>query len=312
MTKKSKQITTEATTRTTLVKKVVLVASVGLLAIVGWFGYKWLMNRETTPERPVVKIAIIPSEDVNTMYQKQDKWVAFVEESTDIDIELVEAEDYSAVVNALKYGHIDIGRLGAFSYVLAREETPVEPFLVSVKTSTGSAYYQSYIIVRTDSGITDIGELEGKIFGYVDLASTSGYLYPKYALLSAGVDINDEDAILTGSHPASVLAVKNGTIDAAGIASNRYDQAIKEGVIEEGEFTVIYESEDIPTTVWVTREGFDNDMLDKIEEAMMNVPADAMEATGYEESGYEPVEDSYFDVIRRLVEKLNLDLEKME
>jgi len=292
-----------------------ILGGLAMLAViaVGILGYNKLYSKdvvETT--RQTVRIALIPSEDTDTMYQKFDEWVAFVEENANVDIELVEVEDYSAVVNALKYGHVDIGRLGAFSYVLARNEASVEPFLVSIKTGSSTAYYQCYIVVRTDSGITELSELQGRTVGYVDLASTSGYLYPKYALLSSGVNMNDEDAILTGSHPASILAVKNGTIDAAGIASNRYDQAIDEGVITNEEFTIIYKSDNIPTTVWVTREGFNDDTLNRIEKAMRDMPIGAIEATGLKESGYEPVEDSFFDVIRELVKKLNLNLEEME
>jgi len=283
-----------------------------LVAIVvgGFFGYNKFVKQDEA--ETVVRIALIPSEDTDTMYQRFDDWVKYIEDEVGVKVEIVEAEDYAAVITALKYGHADIARFGSFSYVLAKSESDIEPFLAPIKASTGSSYYYGYIVVRTDSGISAIEDLSGKKFGYVDLGSTSGYLYPKYTLMSAGVGLNDEDAIITGGHPQSILAVKNGSIDAAGIASNRYEQALKEGVIADGELTIIYQSDKIPTNAWAAREGFDSELLAKLKETMLNMPTELVMSTGLEESGYEDVDDSYFDIVRDIAKKLNLDLKELD
>jgi ABC-type phosphate/phosphonate transport system substrate-binding protein len=53
----------------------------------------------------------------------------------------------------------------------------VEPVLVKTNLD-GSFTYHSIGIARADSGIASLADMEGKVFGFGDPNSTSGYLIP--------------------------------------------------------------------------------------------------------------------------------------
>jgi len=93
-------------------------------------------------------------------------------------VEFKTVADYTAVIEALKYGHADLARLGPSGYVLAEEEVDLVS-IASIANDDGSLMtYQSYIVTRP--GLTT---LEGATFAYVDVGSTSGYLLSMLALI---------------------------------------------------------------------------------------------------------------------------------
>ena len=58
--------------------------------------------------------------------------------------------------------------------------------------------YKGQILVRTDSGITDIKGLKGKKFAFVDPLSASGTLYPSRPDLPNGVPTGVAVTVITG------------------------------------------------------------------------------------------------------------------
>ena len=70
-------------------------------------------------------------------------------------------------------------------------------------------------MVRADSGINSLNDLQGKRFAFVDPASTSGHLYPKTLLLSKGFDPKTffSKTVFAGSHNAVVLSIYKGEVD---------------------------------------------------------------------------------------------------
>jgi phosphonate transport system substrate-binding protein len=91
--------------------------------------------------------------------------------------------------------------------------------------------YQSQIIVRADSGITDLNGLKGKKFAFVDTLSASGYVYPTLTIKNkTGQDPKTFFAangiIFAGGHPQAALAVYNGSVDGAATFIDARDDVI--------------------------------------------------------------------------------------
>lgn len=256
---------------------------------------------------PTKLVYVIPPDDDITVLEKQ--WTPFVEYlSGELGkpVELIIGADYAAVVEAMKYGHADVATCGASGYVIASGEIDIEPLVAEVMTSTGLPSYQAYMITRSDSGINDPTDLEGKSFAYTDVGSTSGYLMPTYIFTKLGVTIGKE--YFGGAQYAVIEAVLNGTVDAGSIAEQYWRQGIKEGVFTESELDIIYTSDPIPGTATWVRKDMDPTLKQMITEAMINVPKEVMDATGRGEdiSGYAVVTDADYQVIRDLRETLGL------
>lgn len=251
-------------------------------------------------EEPLV-FAVIPSDDPEVTHEYWDPVVAYLEEGLDREIELYIVPDYTAQVVALGKegpGGVDFARLGSSSYVIARRQgVEITPIVSAIKAVTGLPGYYGYIVVRKDSDIETLEDLNGHTFAFVDPQSSSGYVVPMCGLKKAGVTLGD--VIFSGSHEASVLAVQNGTIDAGAIAQIRYDNAIVQGVLSADELRVIWQSDLIPNVPIVVKDSMGPKLRERLKELFINMPTElsmAMKATG--EMGYTEVTDEHYDIIR--------------
>ncbi|MFB5283121.1 phosphonate ABC transporter substrate-binding protein [Peribacillus sp. Hz7] len=271
-------------------------------------------NEASTEKQETIKMGVIPTDDnadVSAMYEPVAE---YLEKETGMNVELFLANDYTAVIEAMKNNKIDIARLGAFSYILAADQTKVEPLVAEISKKTGDKFYTSLLITQSDSSIKSIEDLKGKTVAFVDPASSSGNLVPRKWLLDNGIDPDKDlkEVIYSGGHDASVLAVENNKVDAAFVAVNIYED-MKQKEMTKNTVT-LGESEKIPTQPIVARSSLDAGTIEKIRTAFIEMDKNAPEILDSfkEAQGFTSVEDHEYDGLRELAKLLNLDLSKME
>ena len=138
-------------------------------------------------------------------------------------VEIKQRRTYQEVNDMLGAGKLDAAILCSGPYVHARRQYGVD--LIAVPVINGSPTYRSYIIVPVGSPSAALGDLAGKRFAYTDPLSTSGRLYPVYALLKGGHDPATFFArtFFTYSHDNSIEAVAEGVADGAAVDSLIYE-----------------------------------------------------------------------------------------
>ena len=176
------------------------------------------------PKERALNMVVIPADDELSTQERYQSFVDYVEAGIGMKVNLMTVADYTAVVEAMKYGHADIARFGPLNYVQATEEAEVEPLVVAYKRNSGAPFYNSLIISRPD-----LEDLNGATFAYVDPGSASGYGAPSVYMKDNGIELGK--IMFAGSHPAVILAVKNGSVDAGAVADNRWFVALEEGVV---------------------------------------------------------------------------------
>ena len=82
--------------------------------------------------------------------------------------------------------NVDVGWLPPLAYLVARERIGVEPLLANVRH--GSTTASGEIVVRADSGISNLDGLRRRRFAFVGETSVNGYLMPRALLVSHGID----------------------------------------------------------------------------------------------------------------------------
>lgn len=262
-------------------------------------------------------MGIIPAEDNAEMVRAFEPVAEYMGEDLGVETELYTATDYSGIVEAMRSGEVDVAWFGPLSYVLASELSKAEAVAVQV-TEEGETNptYKSLMITKADSDVQSIEDLKGKTFSFVDPASTSGNLFPRKAFEEAGMDPAEDlaDTIYAGGHDASALAVKNGKVEAGAVADTVLETTISEGVIEEGEVRVIHESQPIPESPIAVRGDLPKGAKDRLKKVFLDMaPDDIGQAALSPEGavGYVEAKDTDYDVIRDLVDTLDLDLEKL-
>jgi len=131
-------------------------------------------------------------------------------------VELSAYDDYDRLIAMVASGELDVAQLPPLAFVLARERDP-QLRLLATQIAAGGVHYSGYLVVRRDSDVQRVRDLENKRIAFVSPSSASGFVFPVARLLEDEVDVRRvlERATFTGSHQASVRAVLDGTVDAA-------------------------------------------------------------------------------------------------
>jgi phosphonate transport system substrate-binding protein len=172
-------------------------------------------------------------------------------------VNLIISNTYVAEIDAMKAGNVDIGEFGPLGYVLAHSIANAQPVAAFGDTNGNPDTYYAGIWVPKNSPIKTLKELAGKTVALSSPTSTSGGLYPISALIGAGfkctaTSCSGVNIKFAGSHPASLLALTHGTVDAAEVNSQQQASATSAHQFNAADYREIWKSTPIindPITV---------------------------------------------------------------
>jgi phosphonate transport system substrate-binding protein len=260
-----------------------------------------------------IKMAIVPYEEGERLVTDMQPVVKLLEQQTGYRFAFSVTTSYSALIEGMGSGKVDVGWFGPLAYVLAHDKYGAEAILVSVEY--GKTTYRSEIIARAGSNIRSLADLRGKQFAYVDAASASGYLYPRAMIAAAGYDPDNffSKATFAGSHDSVVIAVYRGDVDAGAVYEDAREAATKALPDVMDRVKVIAYSDPIPNDNVAVRKGLPPAMVDKIRQGLLNIATDPeglqLLAKAIGVDGLAPASDSDYDPVRRAAEALKLDIE---
>jgi len=210
------------------------------------------------------RIGILGGENAQDRLNSYSCLQEYAEEALGVPVKLFAPADYNGVIQGLLGDTIDLAWLGASAYAATYLQDPeaVEPVLVKVNMD-GSIGYHSVGFARKDSGITSLEDMQGKVFGFGDPNSTSGYLIPSIEIPQAtGASMESGDYFgevkFTGGHEQTIVAVNNGDIDAGvtwadgqgnwedGYNSGALRKAVDAGLVDMNDLVEIWKSKVIP------------------------------------------------------------------
>jgi phosphonate transport system substrate-binding protein len=228
------------------------------------------------------RIGLLGGENAQDRLNNNECLRAYTEETLGVPTRLFAPADYNGVIQGLLGGSLDMAWLGASGYAAIYLEDPeaVEPVLVKTNLD-GSFSYFSIGFARKDSGITSLEGVQGKVFGFGDPNSTSGYLLPSIEIPQAtGATMDSGDYFgevkFTGGHEQTIVAVYNGDIDAGvtwadglgnwedGYNSGALRRAVDAGLVDMNELVEIWKSKPIPEGPVVLRKALPEDVKEKM------------------------------------------------
>ena len=215
--------------------------------------------------------------------------------------------DYTTVIQALKFGIVEMARFGAGGYIIAHEECGAIPIVSEIKKSTGMNAYTGVLVVRQDSdiyGLAKCVDWSQYTIIFVAQTSTSGCLAPSALLKRAGIDVSDfGNVYYSGSHAASLISLVNGYGDIACVAANRYNTAMENEVFARNDLRTIAVTPYMPTCCIAIRPDFDLIPYDLLVRAWESVSEET--ALAYKLLGFVEVDDRAYDPIREIAELLD-------
>ncbi|WP_299044108.1 phosphonate ABC transporter substrate-binding protein [uncultured Tateyamaria sp.] len=275
------------------------------------------------------RIGLLGGENAQDRLNSNECLRAYTEEALGVETKLFAPADYAGVIQGLVGGTLDMAWLGASSYAATYLQNPdaVEPVLVKINLD-GSYGYHSIGFARADSGITNLDEMEGKVFGFGDPNSTSGYLIPSIEIPQESDEITMDsgdyfgEVKFTGGHEQTIVAVNNGDIDAGvtwadgqgnwedGYNSGALRKAVDAGLVDMNDLVQIWKSKPIPEGPIVLRKDLPQDVKDTmiaLVDNMFDTDKDCTYSISAGESlGFDPItHEAYVSVIEARKAKSN-------
>ena len=159
-----------------------------------------------------VKMYFVPSVEVAVIIESGEAMAAFLKERTGLNFEVRVPTTYAAVVEEMGAAEGDaMAFVPAFGYVLAHDKYNMDVALAVVRR--GWHVYWAEYVVRRDSEIQTLTDLNGKSWAFPSTTSTSGYLVPASYFMKNGIEPGKR--VDAGGHPQSVIAVLEGSADFA-------------------------------------------------------------------------------------------------
>ncbi len=265
------------------------------------------------------RIGILGGENAQDRLNSNECLRQKTEDLLGVETKLFAPADYNGVIQGLLGGTIDMAWLGASGYAKTYLGDPeaVEPILVKVNTDGGYGYY-SVGFARKDSGIASLDDMQGKIFGFGDPNSTSGFLIPSIEIPEAtGATMTSGDYFgevkFTGGHEQTIVAVSNGDVDGGvtwadglgdwedGFNSGALRKAVDAGLVDMNDLVQIWQSKPIPEGPFVVRKALPEDVKIKVTGLLASLKSmDEDCAYGVlqgDAKGFMPITHDAYDVI---------------
>ncbi|MEO3416699.1 phosphate/phosphite/phosphonate ABC transporter substrate-binding protein [Roseovarius sp. CAU 1744] len=259
----------------------------------------------------VLRFSMIPTEETTQELSLYQPMVNQLKSATGKEVEFFLPTSYASVVEAMLGGFVDIGMHGPYSYVIAQEKDPSLKVFATYAKHKGHFQeegpgYKAVLVSRSDSGIEKIEDLEGKIVGLTDPASTSGNLLPRVSftdVIGAQLEDHFSRVVYTGGHDLSAIAVLEEQVDVAFVATHRLDNVIDRGLAKMEDYNLIWSSPVIPQDPFVVSGKLCDDLVEQIKGAFLTLN-ESDEGREYlknvNASKFVAMTDADYDIIRAL------------
>lgn len=226
--------------------------------------------------------AIVPTEESVAELQLYKPVTDRLAKETEKKIEFFMPTSYASVVEGLLSKFVDVAVLGPYAYVIAYDkDKSVEVFATYAKRpghlQEEGPGYKAALMTKKGSEFTTIDSLKGSTLGLVDPGSTSGSLFPRVVFApKVGGDLDEYfgKVVYTGSHELSTVALAQGKVDAAFIATHRFDNVVHKGEVKLEDFNVLWSSPVIPQDPFVVRGNLCPELKDRIKGVFLGLSTD--------------------------------------
>ena len=269
-----------------------------------------------TEDNPIIWV-FVPSGETERVTTGAESVTAMLQEETGLHFKVLVATEYAGAVEAMCADppEAHMASLATFAYVMAADRGCAEAAMLSVRF--GSPTYNGQILVRADSGISDLSQLAGKTFCRPDPLSTSGWVIPSIMLRGAGVDPDTglAQVVDAGSHDAVAAGVYDGTCDAGATYVDARTR-IEEDYPDVMEQTVVIAIEpDIPNDGVQFQSSIPQELRDKIVAGLLAIAAteEGAEAlnTAYQWEELIEADNSFYDPFRQILQAAGIKAEDL-
>ncbi len=171
-------------------------------------------------EKKELNFGIISTESTQNLKATWLPFLEAMESKTGYKVNAFFAPDYAGVIQAMRFGKVDLAWYGNKSAIEAVDRSGGEVFAQTVDVS-GNPGYWSLLVTHKDSSLNSVDDVlkssKGLTFGFGDPNSTSGFLVPSYYVFAKNnVDPNKAfKRVINSNHQTNLMAAANKQVDFA-------------------------------------------------------------------------------------------------
>jgi phosphonate transport system substrate-binding protein len=269
------------------------------------------MAQDWKSKYPELVFAVVPAENAAGVTDRYAPMMAYMAKELGTKVTLRVAQDYAAVIEGQKAGQIHIAQYGPSAFARAlMTGARADAFAIEV-SADGTLGYYSVLWVKKDSTAAKIDDLKGKNLCLVDPNSTSGNNVPRFAMNKLGIDPDMffSKVVYSGSHENAIIAVQQGTCDAAFNWWNDESESnllrmARKSMVKAEDFKMIFKSEQIVNSPTAYLSDMPADLKKAIADAVFAMPTKDKAAFDKIYEGkqlpWKPIENKAYDAIIQL------------
>lgn len=269
------------------------------------------------PSGGVVRFGVEPYESTALLMPIYKKIGDAISAKIGCPVQIDITTSYTSEIEAMRAGKLEMGEFGPLGYVLAHKVADAQAVATVADANGKPSTYTASVVTWPGSGITSLAQVKGHTFAYSDPASTSGHLFPAFALKSAGIDPDKGvQALYAGSHTASYETILNHKVEAGEMNSQTIQAATLQNQYDPKNFVVLWQSKPIPLDPITVYGKLNPALKAKLVAAIQNLslsdltPAE-QKIIGSQSATLVPTDNAAYAQVASLVHVLNIDLNKL-
>lgn len=227
---------------------------------------------EPSPQQTLL-IGLMPEQDIFVQKKRYAPIAEYLSQKSEIKIELKILRRYGNIVENFKKENLDGAFFGSFTGALAIQAMGVEPF-ARPEYANGISTYYGLIFVRKDSGIKDAASMRGKVFVFVDKATTAGWLLPLHFFQELGIKDYQtwfREAYFSGTHEDAIYDVLNGKADIGAAKDLIFTQLARTDTRVRDELEILAVSPKVPSNTLAFRKDLSPPLKKKLKDLLLTM-----------------------------------------
>lgn len=223
-------------------------------------------NQDGVKIKEKIGIGIITTEEKGVA--KFQAFADYLNKWSDDSWYIAPVKDYGSFLEQLENQNIKAAFVGsAIGYRIIKEGIGAP---IARGEKDGISTSNSYIFSRKDSGLDSIESLRGKKFAYVDMNTSSGYLYPVYLLKMKGYDPENffRVASFLGSEEKTIEAVLSEEYDAGATKDLVWEKMAKDNPNITNELQILATGGPFPEEIFIISAGLGQDEIIELKDLL--------------------------------------------
>jgi phosphonate transport system substrate-binding protein len=180
---------------------------------------EWMPIKQAEVNNHAFRFAIASMVSPEDTWVTYKKLVEYIAKRIDHDTSMILRPTYGEVRELLEQEAVDSAFVCTGTYMACVDAGSIE--LLAVPEFREDMQYRCLFIVRADSDMENVQDLQNRSFAFTDPESNTGCIVPKWIIRKHGFQPENffSRILFTKSHDRSIQAVASGIIDGAGVDS---------------------------------------------------------------------------------------------